>query len=130
MSTFAIATTIAGGFILAFLVSMCWGPLVEKFGPAGGWMAAGFIIGTVWLVNHGLPGNGILGITANAKIIPSGLIVQGDNAPWVDMAWAAAIGTFANGIYNGGKLSKSLPTLIAVILGGIVGGVILGITGV
>lgn len=122
-------TAMAGGFIFPFLICMCWGKLVDKFGVAGGWMAAGFIVGSAWLANHALPGAGILGITANAQIAPGGLIVQGVNAPWVDMACSAAIGTFANGIYNGGKIAKSLPTLIAVIVGGGIGGAILGIIG-
>ena len=43
-----IITTIVGGFMFPFLISMMWGKLVEAFGPIGGWMAAAFIVGTMW----------------------------------------------------------------------------------
>ncbi|MGE5581271.1 MAG: Lin0368 family putative glycerol transporter subunit [Bacillota bacterium] len=125
MSIYGVVTTLVGAFTFPFLICMCWGKLVEKMGPAGGWIAAGFIVGTMWTINHALPGVGF----GTSQTVVNNLIVQGANAPWVDMAWAAGTGVFVNGIYNGGKVSKAMPTLICVLLGGICGGIVLGIIG-
>ena len=103
---FAIAT-FAGGFIFAFLVAFCWGPLVEKFGPIGGWLAAAFIVGTAWTLNHGV-----------------GLIHQSGRA-WIDMAYAVGIGLLIGGLYSGASLVKALPTAVSAIVGGTLGGFIL-----
>lgn len=70
-------------------------------------MEAGFIVGTVWTLNHGV-----------------GLIYQSGHA-WIDMAWAAGVGLLAGGIYSGGSLQKSLPTVLCSIIGGSLGGFIL-----
>jgi hypothetical protein len=125
MSTASLLTTLVGAFTFPFLICMCWGKLVDKYGPLGGWLAAGFIVGTMWTIAHALPGVGI----STTQTVVNNLIVQGQDAPWVDMAWAAGTGVYVNSIYNGGKVGKSLPTLIAVILGGIFGGVVLGLIG-
>lgn len=125
MSMFGVITTLVGAFLFPFLICMCWGKMVEKFGPAGGWMAAGFIVGTMWTINHALPGIGF----KDAQTTVCNLIVQGKDAPWVDMAWAAGAGVYVNSVYNGGKIGKSIPTLVAVMLGGVFGGFILGIIG-
>jgi hypothetical protein len=125
MSIYGVITTLVGAFLLPFMVCMCWGKLVNSFGPAGGFIAAGFIVGTVWTICHALPGVGF----ATSQTVVNNLIVQGSNAPWVDMAWAAGAGVYVNSIYNGGKVGKSLPTLIMVLLGGVAGGFILGIIG-
>lgn len=101
----AIAT-FAGAFIFPFLISTCWGVMVEKWGAIGGWMAAGFIVGTAWTLNHGV-----------------GMIFQ--TGAWVDMAWAAGWGLLAGSIYSGASLVRALPTIICVILGGTLGGFIL-----
>lgn len=100
-------STFAGAFIFPFVISMCWGKLVEVFGPAGGWFAAAFIVGTIWSINHGL-----------------GMIHQSGGA-WIDMAWAAGIGLLVGGIYAGDSFSKSVPTITAAIIGGTLGGFIL-----
>ncbi|MGA3100029.1 MAG: hypothetical protein ABSF25_26550, partial [Bryobacteraceae bacterium] len=59
MPPVSILTTIFGAFCVAFAVIICWGRLVEDFGPIGGMFAAAFIIGTFWVLNHKLPGFGI-----------------------------------------------------------------------
>ena len=80
MSPVSVLTTVFGAFCVTFVVIICWGRLVEDFGPIGGMMAAGIIIGTFWVMNHKLPGFGI-----NPEGIPHpeggskqfGLIYQG-----------------------------------------------------
>jgi len=99
--------TFVGGFIFPFMISMCWGRLVDAFGPAGGWLAAAFIVGTTWTLNHGV-----------------GLIYQSGGA-WIDMAWAAAFGLLAGAVYSGASLSKAMPTLISAVIGGTLGALIL-----
>jgi hypothetical protein len=99
-------TTFAGGFIFPFLIRLLWGKMIEAWGPIGGWMAAGFIVGTMWMLNHGV-----------------GLIVQ--KGAWVDMAWAAGVGLFAAAVVAGDNLSKGLTNVIMAIIGGTLGGFIL-----
>lgn len=102
-----IIATIAGGFIFPFLCRLCWGALVDKLGPIGGWIAAGFIVGTTWTLNHGV-----------------GLIYQ-SGAAWIDMAWAAFIGLFVASALSGDDVGKGLGTVVNAILGGLLGGFIL-----
>ncbi len=67
MAPVSVITTIFGAFCIAFVVIVCWGKLVEDFGPAGGMLCAAIIIGTFWVMNHKLPGFGINpGITAGS----------------------------------------------------------------
>ena len=108
MTTTAIVTTIAAGFIFPFVLSFVWGRIAGQGKTIGILVCGAFIIGMGWLLNHG-----------------AGAIVQGENAPWVDQAWAVGIGLIANGIYNKGSFKKSVPTLFASIAGGVLGGFIL-----
>ncbi|GAB6086546.1 Lin0368 family putative glycerol transporter subunit [Alkaliphilus crotonatoxidans] len=105
---FAI-TTIAGGFIFPFLIRLLWGKMCENWGPAGGYMAAGFIVGTAWTINHGV-----------------GLIFQSGGA-WIDMAFAAGAGLFVASALSGDNVSKGLVNLFYAILGGVIGGFILSL---
>lgn len=105
---FAI-TTIAGGFIFPFLIRLLWGKMCENWGPAGGYMAAGFIVGTAWTINHGV-----------------GLIFQSGGA-WIDMAFAAGAGLFVASALSGDNFSKGLVNLFYAILGGVIGGFILSL---
>jgi hypothetical protein len=100
-------STFVGAFIFPFMISMCWGKLVESFGAVGGWLAAAFIVGTVWSLNHGM-----------SMILQSGEI-------WIDMAWAAGTGLLAGGIYSGDSFKKAIPTVICSVIGGVLGGFIL-----
>lgn len=109
MGIHGIATTVFGSMLFPFLILMVWGKGAEERGIFGGLVMGGFIVGTSWLANHG----------------GAALIVQGQGAPWVDMAWAASIGIMTHGIITGGDFKKSVPTLIFAIIGGIIGGYIL-----
>ena len=109
MGIHEIATTVFGGMLFPFLILMVWGKGAEEGGLFGGLVIGGFIVGTSWLANHG----------GNA------LIVQGQGAPWIDMAWAAGIGIITFGIVTGADFKKSVPTFLFAIIGGIIGGFIL-----
>ena len=100
-----IISKIAGGFIFPFMIGMIWGKLVEAFGPIGGWMAGGMIVGTAWTLNHGI-----------------GMIYQ-SGAAWLDMGWAAGIGLMAADVFAGKKIDWSM--VLAGIVGGLIGGFIL-----
>ena len=102
----AIATVV-GAAIFPFLIRLLWGKLVDNFGAFGGWMAAAFIVGTTWALNHG-----------------TGMITQSGGA-WVDMAFAAASGLLVASVLRGGSFSKSVPNILAAIVGGILGGLFL-----
>jgi hypothetical protein len=99
--------TIAGGFLFPFLIRLMWGKLVDNFGTFGGWMAALFIVGTVWAINHGV-----------------GMITQSGGA-WIDMGFAAGIGLLTASVVRGGSFGKAVPNLIAAVVGGALGGLIL-----
>jgi hypothetical protein len=104
----AIITTLAGGFVFAFVLNILWGKLVENVGILGGFIAAAFIVGGSWIMNHG-----------------AGFIVQGNAAPWVDQAWSVGIGGLAFGIVSKANIRKSIPTIIASLIGGTLAGFIL-----
>ncbi|MDD4570356.1 MAG: hypothetical protein PHE70_09550 [Tepidanaerobacteraceae bacterium] len=99
--------TMAGGFIFPFLLRLLWGKLCDNFGPIGGWLAGGWIVGTTWTLNHGC-----------------GLIYQSGGA-WIDMAWAAFVGLFVASAISGDDVGKGIGMIINAILGGVLGGFIL-----
>ncbi|TCO75187.1 Lin0368 family putative glycerol transporter subunit [Marinisporobacter balticus] len=107
MTSANMITTLAGAFIFPFLIRLCWGKMVDNWGAIGGWMAAGFIVGTAWCINHGV-----------------GLIVQSGDA-WIDMAWAAGCGLFAASTASGDNIGKGLTNGFFAIVGGTIGGFIL-----
>jgi hypothetical protein len=102
-----IIATMAGGFIFPFLLRLLWGKLCDNFGPIGGWLAGGFIVGTTWTLNHGCS-----------------LIYQSGEA-WIDMAWAAFTGLFVASVLSGDDVGKGVGMIINAILGGLLGGFIL-----
>jgi len=102
--------TIIGGFLFPFFIRLMWDKMVEDWGPMGGWMAAAFIVGTLWVVNHGLE---------------TPMITQ--TGAWVDMAVAAGFGVLTATAINGGKLKGALSTVLAAIIGGILAGFILSL---
>ncbi len=140
MSPAGVLTTIFGAFCVTFVVIVCWGRLVEDFGPAGGMLAAGIIIGTFWILNHKLPGFGINpeGLPHPAGVSKQfGLIYQcfrGDS-PWVDMGTAIAFGMWSGGLWASPRsermalIRESLPRIAAAIAGGLIGGAITGMVG-
>lgn len=103
----AIAT-IVGAAIFPFLIRLLWGKLVENFGPFGGFMAAGWIVGTTWCLNHW-----------------TGMITQSADGAWVDMGLAAGIGLLVASVLRGGKFGKAVPNVVAAIVGGVLGGLVL-----
>lgn len=103
--------TFSGGFIFAFLIRVVWGELGEKFGAIGTWLAAGFIVGLSWTLNHG-----------------AGLIYQ--TGAWVDMAYAAGAGLFfASAIVDKANVKKGLVNIFFAIIGGLLGGYLLSAIG-
>lgn len=109
MSIQLIITTIVGGFLFPFFIRMYWGTLCDKFGPIGGFMAAGFIVGTMWTLNHGM-----------------GLIAQ-SGAAWVDMGFAAGIGLIVASASHGAKISKAIPVICSALVGGTIAGYLLSV---
>ncbi|OOM74450.1 hypothetical protein CLPUN_39030 [Clostridium puniceum] len=109
MSGQAIITTILGAFLFPIFLRLFWGRLVNKFGAIGGFLAAIIIVGTIWIINHGIDNH----------------LIQQSGGAWIDMAWAAAIGVFTASIVAGGKLKKSFVNIGAGIVGGIIGGIVI-----
>ncbi|HEY3320513.1 MAG TPA: hypothetical protein VGP72_08610 [Planctomycetota bacterium] len=140
MPPVSVLTTIFGGFCVTFTLILCWGKLVEDFGPMGGGLAAAFIVGTFWIVNHKLPGFGINPEClkdADGVMKQFGLVYQGyqGNSPWVDMGTTICIGLWVFGLCEAKKGEKmaaakeSAPRVLACVLGGAIGGAILGLVG-
>jgi hypothetical protein len=136
----SIFTTIFGSFCVAFTVIICWEKLVQDFGPAGGMLAAAIIVGTFWVMNHKLPGFGIhpeMLQTADGDTMQFGLIHQGARAaaPWIDMGWAIGMGLWVCSLLDlpkgqrGMLAVESAPRVLAVCVGGIIGGAIVGLIG-
>jgi len=135
-----IITSIFGAFAVTFTVLLCWPKLVKDFGAKGGFIAAAVIIGTFWIVNHKLPGYGFsTGLLLDMENLPMqfSLIHQGARgaAPWVDMGFAIAMGFVVADLLcapKGMRLSlakEAFPRWAVIILGGIVGGILVGLTG-
>lgn len=108
MSVQQILTTFIGGFMFPFLVRMLWGEFEKEYGMLGGFLASVFIVGVMWLVNHGLD---------------SPYIYQ--TGAFVDMGLAAFTGVWSATTVLGGKPSKSVQNIIAALLGGGIAGLIL-----
>jgi len=136
----AIVTGIFGAFCVAFVVLICWPKLVKDFGPIGGFLAAAFIIGTCWIINHKLPGFGFMtGLATDSKgeMMQFGLIHQGlrGAAPWVDMGFAIAIGFVTFDLLEAPKgkrvalAKEAFPRWITIMAGGVTGGILAGLTG-
>lgn len=135
-----IITSIAGAFAVTFTVLMVWPKLVKDFGPIGGFMAAALIIGTFWIVNHKLPGFGFsTGLLTDTNGLPMqfSMIHQGNrgSSPWVDMGWAIAMGFVVADLLCAKKgkrvalIKEAFPRWIVIILGGVAGGILVGLTG-
>lgn len=136
----AVITTLFGAFAVSFTVCISWPKMVETFGPAGGMACAAIIVGTFWVMNHKLPGFGIhpeMLTDENGQTLQYGMIHQGQRGagPWVDMGFAIAMGLWVLGIIESARGKRmentieSLPRIGLVLLGGIIGGAILGLSG-
>ncbi len=104
MSLLEIITTFFGAAIFPFLLKLFFDRFVDKLGAIGGFVAAGVIIGSVWLINHGVP-----------------LIIQ-TGPVWMDMAFAAGSGVLVASVINNGSFKKALPNLFVAFLGGLLAG--------
>lgn len=99
--------TLIGAAMFPFIVRLLWDELVKIFGPLGGWISAGVIVGVMWLINHHL-----------------GLINQSGEV-WIDMGIAIATGVFIATALEGGKIKKSITVLLGCCIGGILAGIVL-----
>jgi uncharacterized membrane protein (UPF0136 family) len=102
--------TVAGGFLFPFAIRMYWDKFVQHFGPIGGWMSAAFLVGTIWVLNHGM---------ASPMITQTGA--------WIDMAWAAGVGLLVATVVKGGSFVKAVPNVLFAIIGGTAAGFILSL---
>ncbi|MFP7297044.1 Lin0368 family putative glycerol transporter subunit [Neobacillus niacini] len=99
---------VIGYCIAGMIVMSVWGPLSSKYGLMGGVLAAFFIIGPMWYMNHYV-----------------GLIDHEDDSAFVDMGLGIAIcGMMRDFFMNGSStLVDSLPTILLVTVGAVAGGV-------
>jgi hypothetical protein len=97
--------TFVGGFLFPFLIRMLWDLFVEKYDVIGGALAATFIVGLMWAVNHGLE---------------TPFIHQ--TGGWIDMGFAAGVGVWTATVTKGASAGKSGSTVLAAIVAGILGG--------
>lgn len=111
MTIQSILSTICGAFIFPFLIRLMWGKIVKSNQVIDGFIAAVIIVGSMWIINHGLK---------NHLIYQSGKV-------WIDMAWAAGIGIFTASVVSGGNVKKSFVNIGAAVVGGIIGGFILSL---
>lgn len=102
-------STLFGAALLPLLIHLLWGRLVEQHGVLGGYLAAGLIVGSMWVLNHGL-----------------GMIAQSGEA-WVDMALAAGMGALVISKVKGGRIRTALPNLGAALLGALISGALLAL---
>ncbi len=108
-------TTLVGAALFPFVIRLAWGKLVDEFGTFGGFMAALFIVGVMWALNHGFgnPNGG-------------GLIFQ--TGAWVDMGTAAGVGLLVASSMQGAKVDNhTVNNIVAAIVGGIIGGLFLAL---
>lgn len=101
--------TIIGSFVFTFLVLTVWGRLVNSVGPIGGYIAALMIPCTMWILNHGIKNH----------------FIHQTGSVWIDMAWAVGIGVCVSSKLKGKKIFKAKNTIMAALVGGLLGAVIL-----
>lgn len=120
MTVGLIATTFVGAFIFPFVIRLLWGHLEKTYGPIGGIMAALFIVGVIWTLNHGF-----VGTSGNQ----AGLIYQA--GAWVDMGLAAGVGLIVASMARGAKFDNHTSRNVAgAIVGGLLAGLLLAIVNV
>ncbi|MDN5331067.1 MAG: hypothetical protein PWP45_292 [Tepidanaerobacteraceae bacterium] len=106
-----VLTTVFGSIIFPLIIGLAWGKLVEDNKSFGGVLAGFFIVGTVWLLNHGI---GLMYEPQMGGNLPG---------PWSDMALAAFWGLFVADLLEGKKIE--LEPILSGILGGVLGGLLL-----
>ncbi len=102
-----------GYFIASLVINGFWSIIVNKFGIIGGWISAFFLTGTMWFLNH----------------YNDGLIINNEEAVFIDMALGIAFGTFFRDIFRYGikALAGSMPTFICLSIGAVTAGIVSGI---
>lgn len=103
--------TIVGAAIAGMFVMSVWGAFAGAYGIAGGWFAGFVIISTMFMMNH------FVGIHNN-------------DGAWVDMALGIGVAGTARGVFEAGTIQvfiDSVPTLIVVSIGGIIGAIVAGL---
>ena len=116
MAVQQIITTVVGAALFPFIIRLLWGHFVEEFGAFGGFMSALWIVGVMWALNHGF-----------TNLYGGGLIYQ--TGGWVDMGTAAGVGLLVASVMQGAKVDNHTTTnVLAAIVGGIIGGLILAFT--
>lgn len=100
---------ILGYAIAGILVMSVWGGFSDAAGFIGGYAGAIVLIGPLWFMNHYL-----------------NLVNNKSNAAFVDMGLAIAVCGIFRDLFTHGMTSliQSMPTIILVILGGALGGII------
>ncbi|HEL1613201.1 Lin0368 family putative glycerol transporter subunit [Streptococcus suis] len=98
-----------GYMIAGMIVMSVWGAFAEAYGIIGGFFAAFIIIGPMWYMNHYL-----------------GLIKHDADSAFVDMGLGIAIcGIFRDAFMKGfGTIADSLPTILLIIVGATIGGLV------
>ena len=104
-------TTIFGGLIFPLVIGLVWGKLADEYKSFGGVLAGFFIVGTIWLLNHGI---GLMYEPQMSGSLPG---------PWSDMALAAFWGLFVADLMEGKKIDWE--PVLSGILGGVLGGLLL-----
>lgn len=100
------------GYCIAGLIAnSVWAGFITSYGIGGGYAAAIIIIGPLWFMNH-----------------YTGLIYQKKDEIFIDMALSIGISAIIRDLLLKGTDSfvGSLPTLLLVILGAIMAGVVAG----
>ncbi|HFI0257030.1 TPA: hypothetical protein ACGOVD_001721 [Streptococcus suis] len=98
-----------GYMIAGMIVMSVWGAFANAYGIVGGYFAAFIIIGPMWFMNHYL-----------------GLIKHDPDSAFVDMGLGIAIcGIFRDAfLYGFSSVADSLPTMLLVIVGAVLGGLV------
>lgn len=102
--------SIIGYFLAGFTVTMFWGKFTLSFGLLGGWLAAFFLVGPMWYINHHH------NFVSNKK-----------DAVFIDMGLAIAVCNLTVGLadkklsYQINSIYTALPTLIFLGLGAVCG---------
>lgn len=96
-----------GYFLASIIINGGWGFFVDKFGLMGGYLAAFFLTGFMWYINHYL-----------------GLIKHDKDSAFIDMGLGVGICLVTKGyIVNGlSSISSSIPTFVYVAIGAMLGG--------
>lgn len=96
-----------GYFLGSIIVNGFWSFFTNEFGAFGGYLAALFLTGTAWYINHYL-----------------GLIEHDEDSAFIDMALGIAISLVMKGyILNGlNSVVSSIPTFLCVVIGSSLGG--------